>query len=219
MKPIISASILNADFSCLKDQIQESERAGIDWLHVDVMDGHFVPNLSMGPIIVETCRKISKLPIDTHLMIENPDQFLEYFAKAGTTYIDVHIEGNAHIHRTLQTIRSLGCKAGIVINPGTPAESLSAVLDIVDLILIMTVNPGFGGQLFIESQMKKISHVKRMINDAGLTPLIEVDGGITVENLPSIRKAGADIFVIGSAIYSNEMGIKKTMEQFNASLK
>jgi ribulose-phosphate 3-epimerase len=219
MNPRISASILNADFSCLKKQIEEAEKAGIEWIHLDVMDGHFVPNISVGPFIVETCRKITKLPLDIHLMIENPDKYIEQFAMAGSTYISVHIENNPNIHRTLQRIRELNCKPSIVINPGTPVSCINSVFEMVEMILVMTVNPGFGGQSFIANQVDKIKEIKKMINSLEKKPLIEVDGGITAKTLPLVYNAGADIFVIGSAIFSNSLGIAKSIAEINGSIK
>jgi ribulose-phosphate 3-epimerase len=219
MNPRISASILNADFTCFTGQLKEAEKAGIEWVHLDIMDGHFVPNISFGPFFVETCRRITKKPLDVHLMIENPDKFVEQFASAGSTFISVHIENNTNIHRTLQRIKELNCKPSIVINPGTPASSLDAVLDMVDMILIMTVNPGFGGQSFLTSQLNKIKEIKGMINSLEKKPLIEVDGGITAKTLPMAYDAGAEIFVIGSAIFSNKMGITKSIKEINMSIK
>ncbi len=218
MKPRISASILNADFSFLKGQIKEVEKAGVEQLHLDIMDGHFVPNISVGPFIVETCRSISSLPLDTHLMVENPDNYIEECVKFGSTGISVHIENNHNIHRTLQRIRGFNVITGIVLNPGTPIESIESVLDLVDLILLMTVNPGFGGQSFIQSQLSKIKTAKEMINHLKKKPIIEVDGGINPQTLPLAYQAGADLFVIGSSIFSNPNGISASIIELNESL-
>jgi len=219
VSPIISASILNADFSCLRDQIQEVENAGVDWLHLDIMDGNFVPNISMGPFIVETCKKISSLPLDTHLMIANPDKYIEQFAQAGSSMISVHIENNPQINQMLNKIRNLNCKAGIVLNPGTPAERIRSVIDLVDLILVMTVNPGFGGQTFIQNQLKKILKIKQMIEKIDNKPVLEVDGGLSTQTLPNAYHSGANVFVIGSAIFSNKNGIYKSVEELRSCLK
>jgi ribulose-phosphate 3-epimerase len=219
MKIRISASILNADFSFLKDQIVEVEKAGVEQLHLDIMDGHFVPNISVGPFIVQTCKKISSLPLDTHLMVENPDKYIEECVKFGSTGISVHIENNSNIHRTLQIIKSFNAKAGIVLNPGTPIESIKSILDLVDLILIMTVNPGFGGQSFIPSQLVKITATKNLIKNMNKKPIIEVDGGINSQTLPLAYQAGADLFVVGTAIFSNPKGITASINEINKSLK
>jgi len=219
MKIRISASILNADFRFLKDQITEVESAGVEQFHLDIMDGHFVPNISVGPFIIQTCRQITSLPLDTHLMVENPDQYIEDCIKYGSTSISVHIENNPNIHRTLQRIRNSKIRSGIVINPGTSIESISSILDLIDLILIMTVNPGFGGQSFIKSQLNKIMAAKEMIKDMKIKPIIEVDGGINSQTLPLAHQAGADLFVIGSAIFSNPKGIPASIDELNRSLK
>jgi len=219
MKIRISASILNANFGFLKDQIIEVEKAGVEQLHLDIMDGHFVPNISVGPFIIQTCRQITSLPLDTHLMVENPDQYIEDCVKNGSTGISVHIENNPNIHRTLQRIRSFNIRAGIVLNPGTSVESIRSILDLVDLILIMTVNPGFGGQSFIESQLNKIMAAREMIGGLKIKPIIEVDGGINLQTLPLAYQAGADLFVIGSAIFSNTKGISGSIDELNEALK
>lgn len=213
----LSVSILNADFGNLKSQIGELEEAGIKQLHLDIMDGHFVPNISVGPFIVQTCRKICSLSLDTHLMVENPDQYIDECAAYGSTGISVHIEGNPNIHRTLQKIKNHNLQAGIVINPGTPIESIYAVLDLVDLILIMTVNPGYGGQSFIRSQLPKISEAKQLVK--GKNIIVEVDGGINSQTLPIVQQAGADLFVVGSAIFSNSRGIKQSILNLQSCIK
>lgn len=206
-KIILSSSILSADFARLADQIHEAEAAGVDWIHIDVMDGHFVPNLTMGPFIVETCRRITRLPLDVHLMVSNPQDLIELFAKAGANRISVQVETTPHIYLLLQQIHNLGCKAGVVINPGTPAGSLEEILHLTDLVLVMTVNPGYSGQEFIPTVVPKIRQVHEMITQRGLETLIQVDGGITTETLPQTYEAGARVFVAATAIYRYPEGI------------
>ncbi len=217
-KFLLSASILSANFASLAEQIRESETAGVDWLHIDVMDGHFVPNISMGPFIVETCRKISRLPLDVHLMIEAPERHIESFAKAGADWISIHIENNNNVHRTLQAIRSLGCKPGIVLNPGTPAAHIASVMDMVDLILVMTVNPGFSGQKFISKMVSKIAEVKEMIKTSNPQALLQVDGGITADNLPGVYRAGAQVIVSASSIYQYPQGITSGIKALRSAV-
>ncbi len=213
MKKIINASILNADFSNLKDQIDQAVSAGIDWIHLDIMDGHFVPNISMGPAIAQICRQITNIPMDAHLMISNPNDFIPAFTEAGVNLISVHIETDAHIHRTLRNIKDHGCKAGIVLNPGTPASAIESVLDMVDLVLVMSVDPGFGGQKFISTVLPKVEQIRKMIDTQKRDIYLQIDGGIDIDTLPSAIKAGADSFVIGSAIFRNKIGILESVRQ------
>ncbi|HLG27312.1 MAG TPA: ribulose-phosphate 3-epimerase [Paenisporosarcina sp.] len=200
----IAPSILAANFSKLADEVKEVEQAGAQLIHIDVMDGHFVPNITMGPIVVEALRPLTKLPLDVHLMIENPDDFIESFAKAGADYITVHVEACPHLHRTIQLIRSFGVKPGVVLNPHTPIESIQHVLEDIDMVLFMTVNPGFGGQKFIHSVVPKIKQLADIIKEKDLAIEIEIDGGINAETIIPCAQAGATIFVAGSAIYSKE---------------
>jgi len=200
---LLSASILAADFSCLRDAIHQAEDAGVDWIHVDVMDGHFVPNITFGPLMVEACRRVTALPLDVHLMIERPEHYIEDFARAGASKLTVHIEAAPNIHRTLGAIRAAGVSPSIVMNPGTPASSIESVLPLVDMVLVMTVNPGFGGQEFLHSMLEKIHKVRAMLDAANPAALIEVDGGITAETLPMVYAAGARVMVAGSAIFNH----------------
>lgn len=200
----IAPSILAADFAKLGQEVKEVEAAGAELIHIDVMDGHFVPNISFGAIALEAIRPLSTLPMDVHLMIENPDQYIEQFAKAGADYITVHVEACRHLHRTIQLIRSFGVKPGVVLNPHTPIESIQHVLEDVDMVLFMTVNPGFGGQKFIESVVPKVAALSKIIKERGLDIAIEIDGGINAETIVACAKAGATIFVAGSAIYGKE---------------
>jgi ribulose-phosphate 3-epimerase len=218
-KLLLSASILSADFSNLADQIHQAEDAGVDWIHIDVMDGHFVPNITMGPFIVETCRKITKLPLDAHLMIENPDLFTEAFAKAGADRISIHLEENPNILRSLQRIRDLGCKNGLVINPGTQITSADPLLPFIDLLLVMSVNPGYSGQEFIPEVESKIKHARKCIDDDELPVLIQVDGGVTSKNLPSLVHAGIDVAVAASAIFRHPGGIAKGVSDLLQAIK
>lgn len=204
---LIAASILSADFTDLRGQIAQVEAAGADWIHIDVMDGHFVPNITMGPFIVEACRRASRLPIDVHLMIEEPDRYLQDFARAGANRLSVHVEGQPNVQRSLQEIRDLGCEAGIVLNPGTPAYAVEAVLPFVDSVLVMSVNPGFSGQTFIPQVLPKIGDIHRRIGDLGLSVRVEVDGGINQETLRLAYEQGATIFVAASAIFGHSAGI------------
>lgn len=198
----IAPSILSANFAKLGEEIKEVEIGGADWIHVDVMDGHFVPNITIGPLIVEAVRPVTKLPLDVHLMIENPDLYIEAFAKAGADYITVHAEACPHLHRTIQLIRSFGVKPGVVLNPATPASVLEYIIEDIDLVLLMTVNPGFGGQSFIHSVVPKIREVRQMITAKGLDVLIEIDGGVNTETAKLCTDAGADVLVAGSAVYN-----------------
>jgi ribulose-phosphate 3-epimerase len=197
----VAPSILSADFTRLGEQVKEVEAAGAGILHVDVMDGHFVPNISIGIPVVESLRPITKLPIDTHLMISEADRYIERFAKAGADMISVHVEAVPHLHRSLDLIHNLGCKAGVVLNPGTALSSLDEILPFTDFVLIMSVNPGFGGQKFIKSCIQKIANLRKMILDRGLNVHIEVDGGIDMATAPLVTEVGAEWLVAGSAIF------------------
>jgi len=200
---VIAPSILAADFLHLQDQIAACEAAGADWIHVDVMDGHFVPNLTMGPFIVEACRRATQLPLDVHLMIEQPERFLEAFARAGAGHLTVHVETCPHLHRTLQQIKALGLKAGVVLNPGTPAVAIEPVLPLADLVLVMSVNPGYSGQAFIPETILKVAEIRRRLDSLGSQAWLEVDGGITAETLPKMQAAGANAFVAGNAVFDH----------------
>ncbi|MBA0689317.1 hypothetical protein Goari_007051 [Gossypium aridum] len=200
---IVSPSILSANFAKLGEQVKAVEVAGCDWIHVDVMDGRFVPNITIGPLVVDALRPVTDLPLDVHLMIVEPEQRVPDFIKAGADIVSVHCEQSStiHLHRTLNQIKDLGAKAGVVLNPATPLSTIEYVLDVVDLILIMSVNPGFGGQSFIESQVKKISDLRRMCAEKGVNPWIEVDGGVGPKNAYKVIEAGANALVAGSAVF------------------
>jgi ribulose-phosphate 3-epimerase len=198
----IAPSILSADFTCLGQEIKTVEMAGADWIHVDVMDGHFVPNITMGPLVVEAVRRSTKLPVDVHLMIQNPDLYIPDFAAAGADYISVQVEVCPHLHRTIHMIKESGAKAGAVLNPATPLSSLDYIFEDLDLVLIMSVNPGFGGQKFIASAIDKIRKLKASIRDKSLATLIQVDGGVNSTTIAAVSRAGADVFVAGSAIFN-----------------
>ncbi|MEH7014990.1 MULTISPECIES: ribulose-phosphate 3-epimerase [Bacillus] len=200
----IAPSILSADFSRLGEEIKDVEKGGADYIHVDVMDGHFVPNITIGPLIVEAIRPITSLPLDVHLMIENPDQYIPAFAKAGADIITVHVETCPHLHRTIQLIKSQGIKAGVVLNPHTPVSMIEHVLEDTDMVLLMTVNPGFGGQKFIHSVLPKIKQVADMVRERNLQVEIEVDGGVNVETAKLCVEAGANVLVAGSAVYNQK---------------
>ena len=198
----IAPSILSADFSRLGEEVQAVDRAGADYIHVDVMDGHFVPNITIGPLVVDALRKVTQKPLDVHLMIDNPDLYIPDFAKAGADIITVHQEAVPHLHRTVQLIKSLGKQAGVSINPATPVETLDVILDELDLVLIMSVNPGFGGQSFIPSALDKIQALRQRITARGLATELEVDGGVKVDNIHEVVAAGADVLVAGSAVFN-----------------
>jgi ribulose-phosphate 3-epimerase len=199
----IAPSILSADFLRLGEEIKAAESAGADMFHLDIMDGHFVPNITIGPAVVKAIKSITDLPLDVHLMIENPDKFINEFIKAGSNYITVHQEASRHLHRTIQSIKDRGIKAGVSLNPATSVWSLEHILQDLDMVLLMSVNPGFGGQDFIPSVMDKIKAVKNIINERSLDVLIEVDGGVKLDNAKQIAEAGADILVMGSAFFNS----------------
>jgi len=209
----IAPSLLSADFLRLEEEIKATEAAGADILHIDIMDGHFVPNLTIGPFIVESIRKVTSLPLDVHLMIEDPERYLGDFITAGADYLTVHYEASVHLHRTVQRIKEKGIQAGVSLNPATPLWNLDDILHDIDFVLIMSVNPGFGGQQFIHQAIEKIKTLKRLIYEKGLSTSVEVDGGVKLDNLSEIIAAGADILVMGSAFFkSGDYGA--TVQQF-----
>lgn len=226
MDPIVSstkkvaASILSADFSRLGEEVQAVEKAGVDYIHVDVMDGHFVPNITLGPMIVRALHRATSLPLDVHLMITNPDFFLPDFIQAGSHILTVHVEATPHIHRTLMEIKKKGVRAGASINPGTPLNLLEPILDWIDLALVMTVNPGFGGQEFISGMMRKIEELRRVIDQRKLPVELSVDGGVNLENIGRVARAGADVLVTGSALFKTgdyQKTIRSLREQIHSS--
>ena len=201
---LIAPSILSADFSRLGDEIKAVEAAGADWIHADVMDGHFVPNITIGPLIIEAVRRVTSLPIDVHLMIDNPDDYIPAFANAGASLISVQVEASIHLNRSVQLIRECGARPGVVLNPTTPIQSLEWIIEDVDFVLIMSVNPGFGGQAFIKNSLDKIAALRKMIRQKNLKTLIEVDGGVNDTTIADIAAAGVDAFVAGSAIFGSQ---------------
>jgi len=213
----IAPSILSADFAYLADEIAKVTEAGADMIHVDVMDGHFVPNFTIGPPIVKAIRKVTRLPLDVHLMMTNPDDYIHDFIKAGSNYITVHVETCPHLHRTIQSIKEEGVKAGVTLNPATPLSSVEEILGEVDLLLIMSVNPGFGGQGFIPSVLEKLRRARTMIDQRGAKVELEIDGGIKVENAAAIAQAGADILVSGSAIFQSK-DYKDTIQKMRKAI-
>ncbi len=215
---LIAASLLAADFTRLGDEIRQAEKAGVDWIHIDVMDGSFVPNITMGPLVVKAAKSVTSLPLDVHLMIVSPERHLETFIEAGASTLTVHIETCPHIHRTLQTIRQLGCKAGVVINPGTPASSIQPVIHMVDLVLVMTVNPGFGGQHFIRETLPKIAEIRQMLDAIQSSAWLEVDGGIAADTIAQVFQAGAQTFVAGTALFNHPDGIAAGVQALRTHL-
>ena len=201
---LIAPSILSADGSRLHEEIAAVEKAGADWIHIDVMDGHFVPNITMGPAIISALRKTTKLPFDVHLMIENPEKYIESFAAAGADIITVHVEAANHLHRTIDMIKKAGKKAGVSLNPATPLTQIEEILPDIDLLLIMSVNPGFGGQQFIKTTLPKIIKARKMLDTLPNKPYLEVDGGVNLQNIAGIAKAGADVFVAGASIFGTD---------------
>ncbi len=214
-KKLIASSILNSDFSNLSQQIRSTELGGADWIHCDIMDGKFVPNLTFGPVVVQAVRKITKLPVDVHLMIKDPDALLEKFIEAGANCVTVHQEEVVHLNRTLTRIKELGAKAGVAINPATPIATLVDVLNIVDLVLIMSVNPGYGGQKFIQSSIRKVQELNDLRTKTSSNFLIEIDGGISKNNIKELANAGCDVFVVGNSIFGQDNITAATIELKN----
>jgi ribulose-phosphate 3-epimerase len=213
----LSPSILSADFSRLRDELQAAEEGGADYIHIDVMDGHFVPNITIGPLMVETIRKITTLPLDVHLMITDPDRYAADFIRAGSTLLTVHAEACLHLQRTLSFIREQGAKPGVVLNPATPLAAVEHVLGDADMLLLMTVNPGFGGQLFIPAMLGKIEQARALIDGKRLPVELEVDGGITLDNIAVVARAGADVIVSGSAVFKSA-DCRKTLQAMRQRL-
>lgn len=215
---IIAPSILSADFTRLGEEIAACEAAGADWIHVDVMDGHFVPNLTMGPFIVEACRRVTRLPLDVHLMVERPKNLFEAFARAGATRLTVHVEACPDLAGALQAIAALGCQPGVTLNPATPAASLLPALSLADLVLVMTVQPGYSGQPFMADMLPKVGEVRRMLDAAGSSAWLEVDGGISAANIRQVQEAGANAFVAAHAIFKHPQGIAAGIRALRAAM-
>ncbi|MGQ9910381.1 MAG: ribulose-phosphate 3-epimerase [Candidatus Flexifilum sp.] len=215
---LIAPSILAADFTRLGEQIRDAEAAGADWFHIDIMDGHFVPNISMGPLVVEACRRATSRPLDVHLMIEAPERFLTDFVNAGADRITVHVETCPHLHRVLSAIRELNVGVGVALNPHTPVVMIEAILDLVDLVLVMTVNPGFGGQSFIPAALSKIQLLHRYAQERDLKYRIEVDGGINTQTAPLVVNAGARVLVAGSSVFNGAQGIQASIQALRESI-
>jgi ribulose-phosphate 3-epimerase len=215
----IAPSILSADFTRLGEQIREAQEGGADWIHVDVMDGHFVPNITIGPLVAAAARRATTLPIDVHLMIEKPERYLAAFAEAGADYLTVHVETSPHLHRTVQQIRELGVKPGVTLNPATPAESLDEILPYVDLVLVMSVNPGFGGQSYIPGSTAKIAKIRRMLDERGLRHVeLQVDGGVAPDTAAQVARAGASCVVAGSAVYNTKAPVADNLRRLREAL-
>ncbi len=206
-KFLLAPSIIASDFTRLASEITACETAGADWIHVDVMDGHFVPTITVGPLFVEACKRAAKLPLDVHLMISNPDQYLEVFAKAGAGNITVHVETCPNLIKTIEKIKSLGCKAGITLNPLTPASALDEALPLVDLVLVMSVTPGYSGQAFMPEMIEKVEEIRNKLNALRSPAWLEVDGGMTIETIPLMYNAGANVFVAGNAAFKHPQGV------------
>jgi ribulose-phosphate 3-epimerase len=209
---LISASILSADFRHLENEIRTVEDAGVDWLHIDVMDGQFVPNISMGPFIVDFCKQITSLPLDVHLMIVEPEKHIHSFASAGANSMTIHSENHPNVLRTAQEIKALGCQVGLALNPGTPAAMASSLLDFIDLVLVMTVNPGYSGQAFIPEMIQKITNIRELITEKNSSALIQVDGGISAANITQVVSAGANVVVSASSIFKHPDGIQSGVQ-------
>jgi len=214
----IAPSILSADFGRLAEQIAEAEAGGADYIHVDVMDGHYVPNITIGPLVAKAVRKATRLPVDVHLMIESPERYLADFAASGANNITIHVETCPHLHRTVHQIKELGCTAGVTLNPSTPLTSLEEILPYVDMVLVMTVNPGYGGQMFIESMLPKIRRVRRMLDELGSEAEVEVDGGIGSETAPLVVKAGANVLVAGSAVFATDSSVSEAIAKLRQAV-
>jgi ribulose-phosphate 3-epimerase len=209
----LAPSILSADFARLGEQVAEATKAGADYIHIDVMDGHFVPNITIGAPVVASLRSWTQLPLDVHLMIEQPERYISQFASSGANIITVHVEACSHLHQTIQLIKDSGAKAGVALNPATPLSSIEEIAPHVDLILIMSVNPGFGGQAFILEMLEKISRLRRMLDVEGLNTELEVDGGITVKNAPTLVEAGARVLVLGTSVFNAKEGISQALRE------
>lgn len=215
---LLSPSILSADFLHLQDALSQAEQAGADWVHIDVMDGHFVPNLTMGPFIVAACRRATRLPLDVHLMIENPDRLIPAFVEAGADYLTVHVEACPHLHRTLQSIRDSKVRAGVSLNPATPAAAIGEALPMLDLVLVMSVNPGYSGQSFIPGVVPKIAQLRKALDGMGSAARLQVDGGISPKTAPAVVQAGADVLVAAQAIFGHPEGIAAGIQALRRSI-
>ena len=215
----IAPSILSADFARLGDQVREAEAAGADLVHIDVMDGHFVPNITVGPLVVRALRPLMHLPLHVHLMIEQPERYIDEFVRAGAGMVTVHVETCPHLHRTIQQIRDAGATPAVALNPATPLVAIEEVLDQVDLVLIMTVNPGFGGQKLIPSMLAKVRRLRHMLDERGLVCQIEVDGGVNLSTIADVVRAGANVLVMGAAIFASEEGVRSSLQQVRAVLQ